>query len=169
MLLLLHDSKVMKITTHWTWMMLLPALAIGAETDPRGAQGSDRDFVVAAARAGQQEVFDATRAATQSRMEGVRHLAQMLRQDHELSNERLGRLAHAKSMSLPPPEPSPSPTASFSDQEYVAGQVQAHEEAIALFRAEAERGTDREFRAFAAQVLPTLRKHLAALHALQTP
>ena len=153
-----------------SWLLLLPALpVVGSETNPDAAQGSDRDFVMAAAQAGQQEVHDAGVAAEQSRMDGVRQLAAMLLKDHRDSNAQLLALAQAKGLTLPALAPSPSPTPSFSDPEFVAAQIQHHEEAIALFKSEAARGTDREFRRFAAETLPALRRHLKALRALQTP
>ena len=148
-------------------MATLPAT--GSETNPDAAQGSDRDFVVAAAQAGKQEIHDAGIAAARSRMDGVRKLAGMLLEDHRASNARLLALADAKAMRLPAAAPSPNPPASFSDTEFVAAQTQQHEEAIALYQSEAAHGADKEFRRFAAQALPVLQRHLQALRALQTP
>ncbi len=152
------------------WLMLLSANPVaGMAGDPDSAQRSDRDFVVAAEQAGRQEVHDAGIAAARSRMEGVRRLAGLLLEDHRAANARLLGLARAKGMALPAAVPSPNPTASFSDAEFVAAQIQHHEDAIALYRSEAADGTDREFRQFAAQALPVLQRHLQALRALQTP
>lgn len=61
-----------------------------------------------------------------------------------------------------------NPMPNFSDTELVAGQIQAHEDAIALFTTQADQGTAQEFRAFAKQALPVLRSHLKALRARQT-
>ncbi len=152
------------------WLMLLSANPVaGMAGDPDSAQGSDRDFVMAAEQAGRQEIHDAGIAAARSRMQGVRRLAGLLLEDHRAANARLLGLAGAKGMALPAVVPSPNPTASFSDAEFVAAQIQQHEDAIALYRSEAADGTDREFRQFAAQALPVLQRHLQALRALQTP
>jgi putative membrane protein len=145
----------------------LPTLAEMAGQDT--AQPNDRDFVLAATQAGQQEVHDAAWAAKSSRMERIRQIAQMLLEDHKASNAKLSTLAHDKGMSLPVTAASASPTPSFSDGEYLTSQIQAHEDAIALFSSEADRGADQDFRAFAQQMLPVLRSHLKALRALQTP
>jgi putative membrane protein len=149
------------------WCAPLTGFATAAEPDR--APKADRDFVLAATQAGQQEVHDAALAAKSSRMEPVRHIARLLEQDHRSSNAKLMALAHAKALSLPVIAASPSPTPSFSDAEYVAGQIQAHEDAIALFTSEAERGVDQDFRAFARQLLPVLKSRLQTLRALQTP
>jgi putative membrane protein len=125
--------------------------------------------VLAATQAAQQEIHDAAVAVKSSRMEPVRLIAQMLQQDHMASNTKLLTLARAKAMTLPVIVASASPTPSFSDTDYVAGQIQAHEDAIALFTNEAEQGADQDFRAFARHTLPVLRAHLKTLRALQSP
>ena len=150
-------------------LVFAPLAAFAAPPAQDTTQKSDRDFVLAATQAGQQEVHDGAWAAKSSRMEPVRHIAHMLQQDHTASNAKLLSLAHDKGMSLPVTAASASPTPSFSDADYVAGQIQAHEEAIALFTTEADHGADQDFRNFAQQSLPVLRSHLKALRALQTP
>jgi putative membrane protein len=152
------------------WLLLLSSSFVaGMAGEPGSARGFDRDFVMAAEQAGRQEVHDAGIAVARSRMQGVRRLAGLLLEEHRAANARLRGLAGAKRMALPAVEPSPDPTASFSDAEFVAAQIQHHEDAIALYRSEAADGTDREFRQFAAQALPVLQRHLQALRALQTP
>lgn len=47
------------------------------------------------------------------------------------------------------------------DQAYLQQQITDHQQAIALYEAEAQQGTDMSFRTFAEQSLPTLRHHLA--------
>ncbi len=46
------------------------------------------------------------------------------------------------------------------DQAYANNQVSAHEQAIKLYKEEAENGKDPELKAFAKATLPTLEKHL---------
>lgn len=150
-------------------LLCAPLAALAAPPSPEAAPKADRDFVMAATQAGQQEVHDAAWAVKSSRMEPVRQIAQMLQQDHLTSNAKLSGLVHDKGMSLPVTAASRSPTPSFSDAEFVASQIQAHEDAIALFATEVDQGTDRDFRTFAQQSLPVLRSHLKALRALQTP
>ena len=56
-----------------------------------------------------------------------------------------------------------TPSGSFDDDRYIADQIRAHRDAIALYRAEATGGTDPELREFARDQLPTLEHHLEML------
>jgi putative membrane protein len=96
--------------------------------------------------------------------------------DHGQANDELKSIAQSKGISLPA---SPSltqqgsdtrlkatPAASF-DQTYVKDELSDHEKTIALFRKEADRGTDPELKAFAQKTLPTLQHHLGMAKALK--
>ncbi len=61
----------------------------------------------------------------------------------------------------------PEISASTFDRRYLESQQGAHEAAIALFASYAEGGDDPVLRAYAAEVLPTLRAHLADVETLQ--
>ena len=158
----------MKLRAALPILFLIPLVALAAPP-AKSAKTSDRDFVLAATLAGQQEVHDAALAMASSRMEPVRQMAHRLHQDHMASNAKLSALAHDKAIGVPVTTAAASPTPSFSDTEYVAAQIQAHEDAVALFTNEADEGSDADFRSFARQQLPVLRSHLNALRALQTP
>lgn len=53
------------------------------------------------------------------------------------------------------------------DEGYVAEQIKAHQDAIALFEQQASRGADADLKAFAAAQLPALREHLRQAEELQ--
>jgi putative membrane protein len=54
------------------------------------------------------------------------------------------------------------------DKRYVQQQVMAHQEAVALFTAYSQNGTDQNLRSFASQNLPTLQGHLRDAQALMS-
>ena len=58
-------------------------------------------------------------------------------------------------------------TGAAFDKGFIDAQVKAHEEAIELFEAEANTGSDAELKAFAAKQLPGLRMHLKQAQDLQ--
>ncbi len=52
------------------------------------------------------------------------------------------------------------------DKRYVQQQVMAHEQAVAMFTAYSQNGTDQNLRSFASQTLPALQEHLRDAQAL---
>jgi putative membrane protein len=53
------------------------------------------------------------------------------------------------------------------DKEYVEQMVDDHEKDVAEFQKQADSSTDPDVKAFAAKTLPTLKKHLDAIKAIQ--
>lgn len=137
------------------------ATASGAES------AADAAFLAKAVPAGRDEVTAAREALKMSKIAGVKKAAQMMRQDHRMANRKLAALAERKGWPLPPRDTSGAASASYSDDEYIAGQIMAHQDAIALFTEEAANGSDADLQAFAKKTLPTLRHHLKVLQALQ--
>jgi putative membrane protein len=58
-------------------------------------------------------------------------------------------------------------TGAAFDEGYIAEQIKAHQDAIALFEQQANSGTDADLKAFAAAQLPALRDHLREAETLQ--
>lgn len=99
----------------------------------------------------------------------VKAFAQQMVTDHTAANEKLAAIAKTKKL-----EASEDPMLmdkakamilemrgeSF-DQAYANNQVVAHEQAIKLYKEEAENGKDADLKAFAKATLPTLEEHLA--------
>lgn len=148
-----------------------PQTPAGASADPSAAAGAesaaDAAFLAKAVPAGRDEVTAAREALKMSKIAGVKKAAQMMRQDHQMANRKLAELAKSKGWVLPARDASAAAPASYSDDEYIAGQITAHQDAIALFTEEAKSGTDPDLQAFAKKTLPTLRHHLKALQTLQ--
>ncbi len=133
-----------------------------------GSGGADGDFVAKAAEAGHEEVADARQAIQQSNRPDVKRVATMLRRDHTMADRKLARIAKRDGLAVPMPgSTSESTEASYSDSDYIASQIKAHHDAIALFKNESQNGQDPHLKAFARQTLPKLEHHLHALEKLQ--
>ena len=95
----------------------------------------------------------------------------MLVSDHTGANLRLSKLAEAKGWPLPAAQsaaPPPSGTASSDfDESWTAEMIAGHERSVALYRAQAAGGEDKDVRRYARDTLPTIEQHLAQLKSLQ--
>ena len=114
----------------------------------------------------------ARRAEEYHRLKGeLRELAGMLARDHGAANDRLSKLAESKGWPLPAPHaPAPVSAAGSSadfDARFTAAMIAGHEKSLALYRAQARNGDDRDLRRFASETLPTIEHHLAELRSLQ--
>jgi len=156
----------------------LPARrASGAEspaTDTSGVVGKPIDdigFVKQATESGRKEVNTARDALPQLKDPHLRELAEMLVKDHSAANERLSKLAETKGWPVPAPKtvpPASSGTASSDfDARFTAEMIAGHEKSLALYRAQASDGEDKDLRRFASETLPTIEHHLAELKSLQ--
>jgi putative membrane protein len=66
-----------------------------------------------------------------------------------------------------PGAPAAGTASSDFDSKWTAEMIAAHERSVALYRAQAQAGEDRDLRKYAADTLPTIEQHLAALKSLQ--
>src|SRR6185295_18147811 len=156
----------------------LPARrASGAESpasDTSGVVGKPVDdigFVKQATESGRKEVAAAHDALPQLKNPRLREVAEMLVKDHGAANERLSKLAESKGWPLPAPHAPPAaPTGTASsdfDTRWTADMIAGHEKSLALYRAQASNGEDKDLRRFASETLPTIEHHLAELRSLQ--
>jgi putative membrane protein len=147
-----------------------PAQSTAPGTTPGAAAKttSDQNFVREASAAGLAEVADAQKALKMAKRDDVRRAAEQLLNDHQAANAKLKTLAEKKNLPLASaPKQAPPPPAGDFDSGYIASQVKAHQDAVALFKAEAEGGRDNDLREFAASTLPTLEQHLAMMQSLK--
>jgi len=135
---------------------------------------NDIAFVRVATENGRKEVNSARDALPQLKAPELRRIAEMLVSDHTNANARLSQIAEAKQWPLPPPSapsaPSapPSGTASSDfDARWTAEMIDGHERSVALYRAQATGGEDKDLRKYARDTLPTIEQHLAQLKSLQ--
>lgn len=155
--------------------------------DAPKAGGLDHQFARQAAEAGAMEVALARLAGERATHEKVKGFAQQMIQDHTNANQELERLATMQHIPLPKAASSDSPpagthpatragveggpakdgaTARLSqltgadfDREYMRQAMADHDQAVALFQHQADEGKNRDLKAWAAKMLPTLRQH----------
>jgi len=145
-----------------------PSTSTGA---PTGKPLDDIAFVKQASENGRKEVNSAREALLQLQRPELKHIAEMLVSDHSGANARLAEIAGTKGWPQAGPEnvsPPPSGTASGDfDAKWTAEMIAGHERSIALYRAQAQGGEDKDVRKFARDTLPTIERHLAELKRMQ--
>jgi len=148
--------------------------AVEAPTNDAGATTQPLDdiaFVKQATESGRKEVSSARDALPQLQRPELKRIAEMLVSDHSGANARLSKMAEEKGWMLPAPPaagPPPSGTASSDfDSRWTAEMIAGHERSVALYRAQASGGEDKDLRRFARDTLPTIERHLADLRRLQ--
>jgi len=131
----------------------------------------DIAFVRVATESGRKEVNSAREALPQLKAPELKRIAQMLVDDHNGANARLSHIAEAKQWPLPPPNAQGTPpsgtAASDFDAKWTAEMIAGHERSVALYRAQAAGGEDKDVRKYARDTLPTIEQHLAQLKSLQ--
>lgn len=131
----------------------------------------DASFVKQATESGRKEVASARAAQSRLRSNELKSMAETLVRDHTSANQKLASIAQAKGWPVPAPRAdSPPPAAeagSDFDQKWTAEMIAGHERSVALFRAQAQGGEDKDLRQFARDTLPTIEHHLAELRKLQ--
>ncbi len=170
-------KRAMRLAVMLVLVGLVSAPAGAAVTPTQSQQSSgdhklsrqDRRFMRQAAQAGLFEVKKSKLALARSDNRHVRDFAAQMIRDHTKANQELKQLAADKGVRLPH-----RPNAhqrriirrlarlhgGHFDCAYMAVQVRAHLQAIALFRREVRHGHDPAVRAYAARTLPVLRMHL---------
>jgi putative membrane protein len=145
--------------------------AEGASTPAVGKPLSDIAFVRVATENGRKEVNAAREALPRLKTPELKRLAEMLVNDHNGANTRLAQIAEAKQWPVPPPAaPAAPPSGSASsdfDAKWTADMIAGHERSVALYRAQATSGEDKDLRKYARDTLPTIEQHLAQLKSLQ--
>jgi putative membrane protein len=133
-------------------------------------------FMRDAAHGGMAEVELGKLAATKGQNAEVKSFGKMMDSDHSKANAELKALAAKKNVPLPTDlgphastvEKLKGMSGADFDREYVNAMVEDHEEDVAAFQKQADNATDPEVKAFAAKTLPTLKKHLEMIQAIQS-
>ncbi len=134
-------------------------------------------FVANAGASNMFEIQSSQLALESAGNERVRAFAEQMVADHTAAGERLQALLAESGSRIALPRQLDARHQSMLDQlaastgeafdaAYLSLQLQAHEEAVALFTAYAEAGGDETLRAFAASTLPVLQHHLSQVEAL---
>jgi putative membrane protein len=163
-------------------LMFALAATLSMPVTPREAQQAtaDADFIMKAAEAGMKEVEAARVAAEKASNSDVKMYARRLVVDHAIVNEELLKLSRSKNVTLKvalqtdPTEllkagqPTPvTPEGVAFDRAFIDQMVQDHQQAIDLFKAEADDGKDRDVKEWAEKKLLTLKAHLELAKDLQ--
>ncbi len=130
---------------------------------------ADKQFMITAARTDMIEAHEGQMAESQAKREDVKDFAKTLVQDHTQSYEQLTALAAKTGVSIPTginaaKDPGIAPLIRLNgdrfDRAFDRDEVAAHRRALALFKHEAASGHDPDVKAWAAQRIPVLEKHL---------
>lgn len=132
---------------------------------------SAEKFATTAAASNEFEIESSKLALEKSKTEAVQSFARMMVDDHTAAGKKMMEAAKADGVTLAVPKLDERHETMLTelkgagddafDKRYVAMQVQAHEEAVALFKAYS--GEKGELAKFASETLPTLEKHEAAI------
>ena len=131
----------------------------------------DAEFVRKAAVAGMVEVA-AGKLAERSGGQRVKEFGQKVVEDHSRMGNDLATVAQTKAVSMPTGLGAEKTakidklgglTGREFDEAYVVEIISDHEEAIALFEAEANGGQDADIKQYAQEALPTLQQHLSMI------
>ncbi|MCY1399401.1 hypothetical protein D3C76_640050 [compost metagenome] len=143
-------------------------LLIAAPLWAADASPKSQDFVMSASAASIGEIETAKLALQKSQSTDVKTFAQHIIDDHTKANTELKKLAQDNNLKISD-DPSMGDQAKAKvlnirdesfDAAYANNQVNAHEEAVKLFKDAAENADDPEIKQFAQATLPVLQQHL---------
>jgi putative membrane protein len=163
---------------------LVPVVATDAPANPismvdasadggvtAGKPVDDLQFLRQATESGRKEVESAREALPQLTKPELKHIAEMLASDHANANAKLAKIAETKGWPIPAPRAPSAPPAGTAaanfDAKWTAEMIEGHEKSVALYRAQATGGEDKDLRKYASETLPTIERHLAQLRSLQ--
>jgi len=160
-------------------LLAVPAAAYAQAQAPAATapmQVTDpQQFADMAASSNMFEIESSQMALEKSTNEEVQAFAQHMIDDHGKAGEDM--MAAAQSDGITPAQGLQPPhqtqldqlsglDAEAFDQAYIAAQVAAHDEAVALFEGFASNGEDSALKTFAADTLPTLQQHREEIGAM---
>lgn len=152
-----------------SWLCLTSLSLALAATPLAWADLSPQDFVDKASAAGIAEIKTARMALEQATSAEVKRFAERMIKDHTAANEELKQLAARKQLEVADDPDAMNKAKAMIldlregeefDRAYARNQVNAHEQAIELYREAAEGVRDEDLQAFAREKLPTLEAHL---------
>jgi putative membrane protein len=146
---------------------------LAAEVAPEGGgqplSAADRQFITQAAAGGRYEVELGRLAQSNASSDQVRRFGQRMMDDHSKANIELMEIASSEGMKVEPQMKGDQKIrvenlgrlkGDAFDRRYMETMLQDHREDIREFQKAADALQDPRLRAFAQQMLPTLRAHL---------
>jgi putative membrane protein len=153
-----------------------PTPVAGITNANKPVMGDDVDFLAAASTAGLNEIGLSKLAQTKATSPEVRKFAAMMVSDHTKAGEELNTVGKKKDVKPATEMDSAHKSimqklqglsgADF-DKAYVDAMIDDHEDAVDLFRSQANSGKDPEIKALAAKTLPTLEGHLKMINEIK--
>jgi putative membrane protein len=148
-----------------------PTFAAEKERSSEAGKAAPADvmFVKTAAGDGMAEVVLGELAQQKAEAPAVKQFGQSMVTDHTKANDELKALASSKGIDLPAHVPKKHQATADTlsklsgaefDKAYAAQMVKDHEKAVADFENASRTAQDRDIKAFAAKILPTLQHHL---------
>lgn len=156
-------------------LLLSAGLAVGtAYAQAPDPDTTARHFLIMASIGNLQEAGAGKLAEQKSTKTDVKSFGQMMVTDHSAAEQKLLQLAKSRGYQLPAPATdTPPPDMNLSkasgdefDRMYIHATVAGHGSTVMMFQNYAVTGKDPMVKAFAQQMLPTLKAHLAAIKAL---
>ena len=152
----------------------LAGLAAKAQIPQPDPDTTAKHFLIVASIGNLQEVSAGQLAVQKGKLPGVRSFGQMMVKDHEQAEHQLLQLAKSRGIALPQaaiggimPDLALKDSDENFDKLYVHGMVSGHRNTVHTFENYATTGKDAAVRAFAKQMLPTLKQHLTEITVLE--
>jgi putative membrane protein len=133
-------------------------------------ENDKEDFAKKARESGQYEVTSSELAQEKSKRDDVKAFAAEMIADHTAAGKKLEQISAEAGVTTVEKgvgqkteytdELEELQKAADFDAEYIDQQVTAHEDAVILFESYGQDGDDAKLKAFAAETLPTLKRHL---------
>lgn len=159
--------------------LLATALSFAAQAQDKDSQGgtaTDSGFFKNASAAGVTEVAASKVALERSSSPAVKKFAQTMIDDHTKAGDELKELKSGDKGYSIAEQPTPDGAKIIDAMTRLSGaelnntyrkmMIADHEEAVAMFEVEVEKGSNPELKDFAKKTLPTLKHHLKDAKAL---
>lgn len=168
-----HKKNSMR-TIYIITALTLSLACVSASAQQKSYDTTARYFIIQASVGNLQEIAAGRLAASQAADPQVKAFGQRMIDDHTKAEAQLMQLIKTRGFQIPPEATNPPVTdpmlqekhgAEF-DKLYVHMMIPDHRQTVNLFSKYALTGKDPDVRAFAQQVLPTLKEHLAAIMAI---
>src|ERR1700712_4872645 len=155
-------------------LLCLGGLAAKAQIPQPDPDTTAKHFLIVASIKNLQEVSAGEQAIQKAKQPEVRAFAQMMIKDHGQSEQQLLQLAKTRGIALPPaatggvkPDLLLAGAANF-DSAYVHAMSAGHGNTVQMFENYATTGKDLAVKAFAQQMVPTLKHHLEEIIAIES-
>jgi putative membrane protein len=142
---------------------------VAQENNTPAASSEDADFAVMAANSGMTEIEASKLALNTSTNANVKKYAQMIIDEHTATAAKLNSIAASKNITVPTVLSTDSQdkindlgkkTGKDFDKAYVDMMVSDHKDVIDAFQKENTNTADADLKAFTAETIPALQKHL---------